>query len=98
MFHDKQARDEKKRIYGYMVLTIIYMNTNFPDSVPVNKKNKKPLIALSLYVLLYIIFKIKIKFQQSSTAGKYKYHNFFLERSKVTNLLSFYLKIYSTPT
>lgn len=41
MFHDKQARDEKKRIYGYMVLTIIYMNTNFPDSVPVNKKKKK---------------------------------------------------------
>lgn len=61
MFHDKQARDEKKRIYGYMVLTIIYMNTNFPDSVPVNEKNT--LIALSLYVLLYIIFKIKIKFQ-----------------------------------
>lgn len=63
MFHDKQARDEKKRIYGYMVLTIIYMNTNFPDSVPVNKKKKKTLIALSLYVLLYIIFKIIIKFQ-----------------------------------
>lgn len=97
MFHDKQARDEKKRIYGYMVLTIIYMNTNFLDSVPVNEK-KNTLIALSLYVLLYIIFKIKIKFQQSSTAGKYKYHNFFLERSKVTNLLSFNLKIYSTPT
>lgn len=38
MFHDKQARDEKKRIYGYMVLTIIYMNTNFLDSVPVNEK------------------------------------------------------------
>lgn len=69
MFHDKQARDEKKRIYGYMVLTIIYMNTNFPDSVPVNEK-KNTLIALSLYVLLYIIFKIKIKFQQSSIAGK----------------------------
>lgn len=62
MFHDKQARDEKKRIYGYMVLTIIYMNTNIPDSVPVNEK-KNTLIALSLYVLLYIIFKIKIKFQ-----------------------------------
>lgn len=57
MFHDKQARDEKKRIYGYMVLTIIYMNTNFLDSVPVNEK-KNTLIALSLYVLLYIIFKI----------------------------------------
>lgn len=41
MFHDKQARDEKKRIYGYMVLTIIYMNTNFPDSVPVNNKKKQ---------------------------------------------------------
>lgn len=40
MFHDKQARDEKKRIYGYMVLTIIYMNTNIPDSVPVNEKKK----------------------------------------------------------
>lgn len=40
MFHDKQARDEKKRIYGYMVLTVIYMNTNFPDSVPVNEKKK----------------------------------------------------------
>lgn len=40
MFHDKQAQDEKKRIYGYMVLTIIYMNTNFPDSVPVNEKKK----------------------------------------------------------
>lgn len=38
MFHDKQAQDEKKRIYGYMVLTIIYMNTNFLDSVPVNEK------------------------------------------------------------
>lgn len=78
MFHNKQARDEKKRIYGYMVLTIIYMNTNFPDSVPVNEK-KITLIALSLYVLLYIIFKIKIKFQQSSIAGKYKFHiTFFL--------------------
>lgn len=31
MFHDKQAQDEKKRIYGYM-------NTNFLDSVPVNEK------------------------------------------------------------
>lgn len=38
MFHDKQAQDEKKRTYGYMVLTIIYMNTNFLDSVPVNEK------------------------------------------------------------
>lgn len=52
MFHDKQARDEKKHIYGYMVLTIIYMNTNFLDSVPVNEKNTQ--IALSLKILLYI--------------------------------------------
>lgn len=58
------------------------MNTNFLDSVPVDEKNTQ--IALSLNVLLYIILKIKLKFQCSNIAGKLQipYYIFSLKDQK----------------